>query len=81
MATGKTREGSSTPSICVRVGKRIARLRLAKGWSQRMLADHAQIEQAHLARLELGRAEAGLLMLEKIAGALEVDVEKLVSSR
>jgi transcriptional regulator with XRE-family HTH domain len=46
-----------------------------------MLADHAQIEQAHLARLELGRAEAGLLMLEKIAGALEVDVEKLVSSR
>jgi len=42
-----------------------------------MLADHAQIEQAHLARLETGRVEAGVLILEKIAVALEVDVVRL----
>ncbi len=43
-----------------------------------MLADHAQIEQAHLARLELGQKEAGLLMLEKIADALEVSLSDLL---
>lgn len=43
-----------------------------------MLADHAQIEYAHLARLELGQKEAGLLMLEKIAAALEIEVAELL---
>jgi transcriptional regulator with XRE-family HTH domain len=77
MATGKIAKDITVPSICVRVGHRIAELRQAKGWSQRMLADHAQIEQAHLARLELGQKEAGLLMLEKIAQALEVKLEEI----
>lgn len=43
-----------------------------------MLADHAQIEYAHLARLELGQCEAGLLILEKIANALGVNVAELL---
>lgn len=64
--------------ICVRVGNRIRELRQAKGWSQQMLADHAQIERAHLARLEEGKREAGLRILEKIASALDVGVEDLV---
>ncbi len=64
-------------SICVRLGRRIAELRRVRGWSQRMLADHAQIEQAHLARLERGQVEAGVLILEKIAGALEVEIALL----
>jgi len=68
----------SNDSICVRVGRRIQELRAAKGWSQRMLADHAQIEYAHLARLELGQREAGLLILEKIANALEVPTAELL---
>jgi transcriptional regulator with XRE-family HTH domain len=50
---------------------------MKKGWSQRMLADHAQIEQAHLARLETGQVEPGVLVLEKIATALEVEVFEL----
>ena len=65
-------------SICVRVGRRIKELRTAKGWSQQMLADHAQVERSHLARLELGEREAGLLMLEKIALALECKVCDLI---
>lgn len=43
-----------------------------------MLADHAQIEYAHLARLELGQREAGLVILEKIATALEVPVAEML---
>lgn len=77
MAIGKFAEDVAAPSICVRVGKRISDLRNAKGWSQRMLADHAQIEYAHLARLELGQREAGLLILEKIANALGIPVAEL----
>ena len=64
--------------ICVRVGNRIRELRQAKGWSQQMLADHAQIERAHMTRLEEGRKEAGLRILERIADALEVVIEDLV---
>jgi transcriptional regulator with XRE-family HTH domain len=66
------------PSICVRVGSRIRELRQAKGWSQQLLADTAQIERSHLARLELGEREAGLLMLEKIAKALGIAPAELL---
>ncbi len=68
----------ATATICVRVGARIRELRQAKGWTQQILADHAQIERSHLARLEEGKREAGLMMLEKIAGALEVRLRELV---
>jgi transcriptional regulator with XRE-family HTH domain len=42
-----------------------------------MLADHAGIEQAHLARLENGQVEPGIVILEKLAAALEVRVRDL----
>jgi transcriptional regulator with XRE-family HTH domain len=64
--------------ICVRVGRRIRELRHAKGWSQQLLADHAQIERSHLSRLEEARREPGLRVLERIATALDVEIEELV---
>jgi transcriptional regulator with XRE-family HTH domain len=64
--------------ICKRVGQRIRDLRQAREWSQQLLADHAQIERSHLSRLEDGRREAGLRVLEKIAVALEIDVVDLL---
>jgi len=64
--------------ICVRVGNRIRELRQAKGWSQQLLADHAQIERSHLTRLEEGRKEAGLRVLERIADALDVEPADLL---
>ncbi len=77
MAIRKLSEDIAAPSICVRIGKRVRSLRMKKGWSQRMLADHAQIEQAHLARLELGQIEPGVLVLERIAGALGMETFEL----
>lgn len=64
--------------ICVRVGRKIQKLRRAKGWSQQLLADHAELERAHVSRLEQGKREAGLRALERIAIALDVEVEELV---
>jgi transcriptional regulator with XRE-family HTH domain len=78
MTTTKYAENVVRPTICIRVGHKIRELRDSKGWSQRMLADHAGIENAHLARLELGQREAGLLILQKIADALEVPVWELL---
>jgi len=45
--------------------------------SEQLHHDHAQIVQAHLSRLEDGRREAGLRVLERIANALGVDVVEL----
>lgn len=78
MATVKSAEHISADSICLHVGRRIAQLRRAKGWSQRMLADHAQIDHIHLARLELGQKEAGIIILQKIADALDIPVWELL---
>lgn len=64
--------------ICIRIGRKIRELRHAKGWSQQILADHAGIERAHLARLEEGKREAGLRMLDKIADALEVKPSEIL---
>ena len=74
MAVGS---GAGT-DICVRVGRQIATLRQNRGMTQQVLADLADIERSHLARLELGEREAGLRMLEKIAHALSVDVTDLL---
>lgn len=81
MATGKSRENianSSGSLICVRIGNKIRDLRNRKEWSQRMLADHSGIEQAHLARIETGQVEPGVILLQKIAEALEVPVWELL---
>lgn len=64
--------------ICVRVGRKIRALRRAKGWSQQLLADHAELERAHLSRLEEGKREPGLRVLDRIARALDVELEDLV---
>ncbi|WP_263377126.1 helix-turn-helix domain-containing protein [Granulicella aggregans] len=86
MATSKAAEVSvggspASDDICVRVGERIRNLRASRGWSRQLLADHAQVERSHLARLEDGKREAGLRVLARIADALEVEVETLVSRK
>ena len=62
--------------ICQRIGKRIRDLRIERGWSQQMLADHAQLGQDHLSDLELGKKEIGVRALERITDALEVSLER-----
>ena len=72
MATGKSAEDiTPPPSICLRIGQKVRSLRIKKGWSERMLADHAQIEQAHLARLETAQIDPGVL--ERLAIALGIE--------
>ncbi|HUD23569.1 MAG TPA: helix-turn-helix transcriptional regulator [Acidobacteriaceae bacterium] len=62
--------------ICVKIGRRIRVLRTARGWTQSMLADHAEIAREHLSELENGHKEIGARTLERIADALEVNLEQ-----
>lgn len=64
--------------ICTRVGERIKTLRKQRGWSQQILADHAQLSKVHIIAVEKGRAELGMRALERIANALEVPAPDLL---
>lgn len=62
--------------ICVRVGRRIRVLRTERGWTQAMLADHAELTREHLSELENGHKEIGIKVLEKIARAMSLNLQQ-----
>jgi transcriptional regulator with XRE-family HTH domain len=62
--------------ICVRIGRRIRVLRTERGWTQAMLADHAQLTREHLFELENGRKEIGVKALERIVQALDLTLQQ-----
>lgn len=62
--------------ICVRLGRRIRILRTERGWTQAMLADHAELTREHLSELENGHKEIGVRALEKIAQALGMNLHQ-----
>ena len=58
--------------ICVRLGRRIRRLRDERGWKQIDLAVHSKLTRTHISRLENARKEIGLRALEKVASAFDM---------
>lgn len=45
--------------ICIKIGRRIRVLLTQRGWTQAMLADHAELAREHLSGLENGHKEIG----------------------
>jgi transcriptional regulator with XRE-family HTH domain len=64
--------------ICKWVGGRIRKLRIKRGWTQQILADHAELTREHISALETARSEPGLCALERIAIALEIPLKDLI---
>lgn len=60
----------------MRIGRRIRVMRTERGWTQAMLADHAELTREHLSELENGHKEIGVRALEKIAQALGVNLHQ-----
>ena len=58
----------------VRLAVMIVRLREARGWSQRKLAEKTRIKQPQIARIEKGRHIPTLKTLWKLADALGAQV-------
>jgi transcriptional regulator with XRE-family HTH domain len=57
------------------LGNNILRLRLAKGWSQAELAERVGTQQANISRIESGLGNPTFGFLEKLAEALETELE------
>ncbi|MDD4154202.1 MAG: helix-turn-helix transcriptional regulator [Bacilli bacterium] len=61
----------------LQLGKKITKLRLARGWNQEELAFRASLNRNYLSDLENGRRNPSLKVLEKIAFAFEISLEAL----
>jgi transcriptional regulator with XRE-family HTH domain len=58
----------------------LRRLRHRKGLSQEALAHEAGVNRSYLSKLEKGASYAGLEILDKLAGVLEIDPAELLKS-
>jgi transcriptional regulator with XRE-family HTH domain len=63
----------------IALGEAIRRVRTAKGISQEQLALLAGADRSHLGRIERADNEIAFLLLVRIAKALDVTVEQLMS--
>ena len=62
------------------IGKRIKALREAKGWSQDELSVEALIPKNQVGRIERAEINTTIISLHKIATALKVDIEDLITT-
>lgn len=60
------------------LGDNIRKSRKAKGWSQRELAEHTETDTSYINRVETGKINPSIAVLERIAGALERSLDELV---
>lgn len=63
------------------VGRRVRRLREARGWTQAKLADEAGLAQAQVSRIESGENAPGLPVAVRLASVLGVDLNTLAGYR
>jgi transcriptional regulator with XRE-family HTH domain len=61
----------------LRLGKKLQRLRKARGWTQEAFAETLHISRTHMGHIEQGRAAPSLKLLTKLAKALNVPVSEL----
>lgn len=61
-----------------RIGGRVRKIRREKSMAQADLAEVAGIAVPTLSRIENGTCAMSILMLKKLAGSLEVPIEKIV---
>jgi len=61
-----------------KIGVNIRKIRNKKGWSQEQLALEADLHRAYIGQIERGEKNIGLINLEKIAKALNVEIAKLI---
>lgn len=62
-----------------KVGLNIRKYRENKGWSQEQLALEADLHRAYIGQIERAEKNIGLINLQKIAKALEINLIKLLS--
>lgn len=66
-------------NMLMEIGLRIREFRKSRGLTQQQLADKADISRSYLADVERNRYNPSLETLEKIANALEVSLDRIIS--
>jgi transcriptional regulator with XRE-family HTH domain len=61
------------------VGERIREQRKRRGLTQEAVAGLAELDRKHMGAIEMGKSEAGFYTLIRIAGALHIPIEELVT--
>ena len=64
--------------ICLALGERVRRLRVARGWAQSDLAAHSGIGRQFISDLENGKQEPRLRTLETLANSFDMTVSQLM---
>ena len=59
-------------------GKKIKTLRIEKGWSQEKLALTADLDRTYVPGIEAGKRNVSIVVIEKLAKALEVNIPFLM---
>jgi transcriptional regulator with XRE-family HTH domain len=65
-------------TLMERLGRNVKKRRLARGWTQRELAERVGIGQVYVAQIEAASREVSLTMLGKLAKALRVKPGRLL---
>ena len=65
-------------TFLISVGRRIAKARIDKGYSQATLAEKANISVSHLSNIERGRKSLSAEVLLRIAEALQVSADGIL---
>lgn len=59
-------------------GEKVKLLRKQKGWSQEKLAHKANLDRTYVPGIEAGKRNVSLVVIEKLATALNVDLIELL---
>lgn len=72
------RKGAQEATYLRDVAERIREQRQAKGMSRRELAEAADISDRYVTQLERGKGNVSILLLRKLARALDIPIERLL---
>lgn len=64
--------------LAVKIGKRIRELRTKAKLSQEQVAERADISEKHIGDIERGNVNVSIVILERIAKALDAGLEELL---
>jgi transcriptional regulator with XRE-family HTH domain len=71
---------SGNHALLVQLGRRIQRLRKAKGWTQTDMAVYLDMNRGHISDIERGKREVGIITLQVIAKGLDTTMASLLKS-
>ena len=77
--TGRTLESLTTEQFLHLVGSRVRHYRLKIGMSRMLLARQSGVSERYLAQLESGQGNISIALLRKVASAISVKLEVLMS--